>query len=66
MSTMGERVLNRTEIFGSFGSFQGANSGRTLSVFCQNLPLALGVGTVGEVSNCKWKEEEEVFNSTKV
>ena len=30
------------EDFGSFGGFQGTNSGRTLGVFCQNLPLALG------------------------
>ena len=41
MRTMGEGGIKRMENFGSFSSFQGTNSGRTLGVFCQHLPLAL-------------------------
>ena len=54
MRKMGEGGLNIMDDFGSFGGFQGTDSGRTLGVFCQHIPL--------EVSEDKWKEEEEVFN----
>ena len=39
---MGEGGLKTMEDFGSFGGFQGNNSGRTLGVLFQHLPLALG------------------------
>ena len=37
-----EGGINRMDNFGSFGDFQETNSGRTLSVFSQHLPLDLG------------------------
>ena len=61
---MGEGGLKRMDNFGSFGIFQGTNYGRTLCVFCQHLPLALGVETVLEGSRDNWEEEEEVFGLT--
>ena len=38
---MVEGGINRMDNFGSFGSFQGTNSGRTLDVLFQHLHLAL-------------------------
>ena len=43
MKTMGEGGLKIMYDSESFGGFQGTNSGRKLGVFCQHLPLALGV-----------------------
>ena len=64
MRTMGEGGLKRMDHFGSFGGFQGTNSGRTLNVFCQHLPFSLGgVETVGEGSKYKCEEEEDFFDS---
>ena len=42
MRTMGEGGLKIMDDVRSLGGFQGTNFGRTLGVFCQHLPLALG------------------------
>ena len=42
MSNTGEVGLKIINDFGSFSGFQGTNSGRTLGVFCQHIPLDLG------------------------